>query len=683
VALQNQRKAAEKEKAGPKGKDPLFGDEIPGMGVAPGGMAGPGSGMPGIGGPPAMGGYPGGMAGPPGAGMPGMSGPSDMAGGSPKASRPLAEELKGMLGEGNLVSELGKKKESVFPQLAGTWLATKAIIKGIEVPVADAESKIDHRIWMVCHGDFLYLTQAANPEYDPFNKVIFGSGNPVPFFANTGKDGWYFRMDYEPHNAYKIIKFMRENAGRRGQQSVNPALREMGGGKSFNPIYSHFDLNNKVLRMAFSEKGPVFGGGQEQFYFEFKRVSESVPNTLGQLLEDDLFSIPFRSIQSDLSESKVSGINGTWKMDDFTFKGKSLDKKLIENLILVSEGKSLLIMDATAKDGPLSKRKVIGMGRLYGWEGVQPGYFELQVSIPSPINDSRSMAGMPVGGNFVIRDNRIELSFLEIGIPGVEGQHSKFPPIEMKGHRIPDDPVASLANEWILTARDYRFGAAIFNLIRESPFPFTRPLEIEKKIIKDFWCQGELCHFPTLGELLDSTKLDQKGRIDFFGSSNPDLRLKTRVFEKVDSIKAFYLRDGDFSIVSISPAVERGFAKIGIPLVTSHQKQSHGDKMYFVEVLFPENATREEALALKEKILASGLPLDELVVHFSNKASDELVEPIRPKKAEAGKEKNGPVKPEGSQPKPKEGAKEPGKGKDITAGKEQPEKAAEGKEKGQ
>jgi hypothetical protein len=94
------------------------------------------------------------------------------------------------------------------------------------------------------------------------------------------------------------------------------------------------------------------------------------------------------------------------------------------------------------------------------------------------------------------------------------------------------------------------------------------------------------------------------------------------------------------------------FDEMQLHPVNIMQSGKRPDGQAMVEIWFPENATREQALAVKEKILASGLPLDRLVVHFSNKASDELVEPIRPKKVEAGKGTIGAVKPEASNPEP-------------------------------
>lgn len=637
VALQNQRKEAEKEKAGPKGNNGLP-EELPGMGMTPGGMAGPGAGMPGMGGPPGLE-LPGFVS---PSSMPGMGGPPALGGGFPEGSRPLAEELKEVLGVGKPVLESKKPIAPALPQLAGTWLATKAIIHGKEVSVSNAESQVDQRIWLVGYGNYLYLTQAANPDYDPYKKVILGSGNVNPYFRNNEQDGWFFRIDYNPYQVDGIKKTVLENAS-RGVQSVNPAMREICDSVLFNNTYSRFEAKDGVLRIAFSEKTPRLTGGQDQIFFEMKRVSERVPVKLHSVLQKDLVTLPFQPIQGEYYAPKVSGLIGSWKIGQAMFQGIDfLTKQGFENLVLLSDGATLMILDAPSVNGSPSKRRVIGMGELDSWEPVRSGSFRIQVELPSPQlfpSPQRAVLAQFTEGRYFVENDKLNLSFLPLDGSKLDGQVVSSRN-DLHGHKISNDPILKMVNNGKIDGSSF----GLHEVVRGSPFPFTR--EPDQKDY--FWNLEKPCSFPTLGELYMGR---QSGRymLNLFGTNYPEPRFANRIFEKGDLVRAVVRAIPD--TVTMNKFIEK-FDEMQLHPVNIMQSGKRPDGQAFVEIWFPENATREQALAVKEKILASGLPLDRLVVHFSSKASDELVEPIRPKKVEAGKATIGTVKPEASNPKP-------------------------------
>ena len=622
VALQKQLKEAEKEKAGPKGKDPLSGGGMPGMEGPPGGMAGPVAGMPGMGGPPGMGGALGGDAG--------------------ADRRNFAEELNEVLGEGKPLLESKKAIAPALSQLAGTWLATKAIIHGKEVPVSNADTQIEQRIWMVGFGNYLYLTQAANPDYDPYKKVILGAGNVNPYYRNNDQDGWFFRIDYNPYQVDGIKKKVLENAS-RGIQSVNPAMREISDGVLFNNVYSRFEAKDGVLRIAFSEKTPRLKGGQDQIIFELKRVSERVPVKLHSVLQKDLVTLPFRPIQGEYSAPIVSGLIGSWKIDQAMFQGIDfLTKQGFENLVLLSDGATLMILDAPSGNGSPSKRRVIGMGELDSWEPVRSGSFRIQVELPPPQlfpSPQRAVLAQSIEGRYFVENDKLNLGFLPLDGSKLDGQ-AVSSRNDLHGHKIPCDPILKMVNNGKIDGSSF----GLHEVVRGSPFPFTR--EPDQKDY--FWNLEKPCSFPTLGELYMGRQ-SSRYMLNLFGTNYPEPRFANRIFEKGDLVRAVVRAIPD--TVAMSKFIEK-FDEMQLHPVNNMQSGKRPDGLAMVEMWFPENATREQALAVKEKILASGLPLDQLVVHFSSKASDELVEPIRPKKVEAGKATIGTVKPEASNPKP-------------------------------
>ncbi len=251
VALQNQRKEAEKEKADPKGKDPLSGGGYPGMGGPPGGMAGPGAGMPGGDGPPGLE-LPGfvspstpGMGGPPGMGFGrgGNAGPNNTT---------FAEELKKALGEELPVPEWKKPKYTPFPQLSGTWIATKAYLNGEEFKSQEKRFKGQDKrqgIVLVCYGESIVIRMGRN-----FNTPELELGSGQIKLVPGGKDKTFMVRGY----------------------SSNPNAN----GYKQSPIFCTYQIDGEKLSIAFSESEPKLGPLKGQDYYEFKAFSQRFPEEL-------------------------------------------------------------------------------------------------------------------------------------------------------------------------------------------------------------------------------------------------------------------------------------------------------------------------------------------------------------------------------------------------------------------
>ncbi len=251
VALQKQREEAEKEKADPKGKDPLSGGGYPGMGGPPGGMAGPGAGMPGGDGPPGLE-LPGfvspstpGMGGPPGMGFGrgGNAGPNNTT---------FAEELKKALGEELPVPEWKKPKYTPFPQLSGTWIATKAYLNGEEFKSQEKRFKGQDKrqgIAMVCYGESIVIRMGRN-----FNTPELELGSGQIRLVPGGKDKTFMVRGY----------------------SSNPNAN----GYKQSPIFCTYQIDGEKLSIAFSESEPKLGPAKGQDYYEFKAFSQRFPEEL-------------------------------------------------------------------------------------------------------------------------------------------------------------------------------------------------------------------------------------------------------------------------------------------------------------------------------------------------------------------------------------------------------------------
>jgi hypothetical protein len=301
-----------------------------------------------------------------------------------------------------------------------------------------------------------------------------------------------------------------------------------------------------------------------------------------------------------------------------------------------------MILDAPSANVSPSKRRVIGMGELDSWEPVRSGSFKIQVELPSPQlfpSPQRAVLAQSTEGRYFVENDKLNLSFLPLDGSKLDGQVVSLRN-DLHGHKISNDPILKMVNNGKIDGSSF----GLHEVVRGSPFPFTR--EPDQKDY--FWNLEKPCSFPTLGELYMGR---QSGRymLNLFGTNYPEPRFANRIFEKGDLVRAVVRAIPD--TVTMNKFIEK-FDEMQLHPVNIMQSGKRPDGQAMVEIWFPENATREQALAVKEKILASGLPLDRLVVHFSNKASDELVEPIRPKKVEAGKGTIGAVKPEASNPEP-------------------------------
>ena len=234
VAMQKQRNGGEKGKIG-------LPEAMPGMGMAPGGMAGPGAGMPGMG----MGGPPGGLAGP--AEMPGM-GRAVMGGGIyENPVRTFAEELKKELNEGKPVPEWKKPKYTPFPQLSGTWVATKAYLNGEEFKSQDKRQGIA----MVCYGESIVIRMGRN-----FNQTELELGAGQIRMVPGGKDNTFMVRGYA----------MNGNTDTAGDIQ--------------GPIFCTYKLDFEKLSIAFSGGEPNLGPAKGQDYYEFKIFSKRFPEEM-------------------------------------------------------------------------------------------------------------------------------------------------------------------------------------------------------------------------------------------------------------------------------------------------------------------------------------------------------------------------------------------------------------------
>ena len=252
VALQKQREEAEKEKADPKGKDPLSGGGYPGMGGPPGGMAGPGAGMQGGDGPPGLE-LPGFVS---PSSMPGMGGPPGMGFGRGGNAGPnnttFAEELKKALGEELPGPEWKKPKYTPFPQLSGTWIATKAYLNGEEFKSQDKRFKGQDKrqgIAMVCYGESIVIRMGRN-----FNTPELELGSGQIRLVPGGKDKTFMVRGY----------------------SSNPNAN----GYKQSPIFCTYQIDGEKLSIAFSESEPKLGPAKGQDYYEFKAFSQRFPEEL-------------------------------------------------------------------------------------------------------------------------------------------------------------------------------------------------------------------------------------------------------------------------------------------------------------------------------------------------------------------------------------------------------------------
>jgi len=242
---------------------------MPGMGGPPGGMAGPGSGMPGMGGPPGMGGALGGDAGTDG--------------------RNFAEELKKALGEEVPVPEWKKPKYTPFPQLSGTWVATKAYLNGEEFKSKDK----GQGIVLVCYGESIVIRMGRN-----FNQpeLELGSGQIRLVPGEKGKTFMVRGYSMKPDTIWP----------------------------NQSPIFCIYEIKGEKLSIAFSENEPKLGPNKGQDYYEFNSFSKRFPEEL-----DTILPIPGKKFFCS-SEQRVSFpmLVGSWFCEKAEFRRNSSLKYL-------------------------------------------------------------------------------------------------------------------------------------------------------------------------------------------------------------------------------------------------------------------------------------------------------------------------------------------------------------------
>ncbi|MCY2938726.1 MAG: hypothetical protein NTV55_10265, partial [Planctomycetota bacterium] len=157
----------------------------------------------------------------------------------------FAGNLKKALGEELPVPEWKKPKYTPFPQLSGTWVATKAYLNGEEFKNQDKRQGIT----MVCYGESIVIRMGRN-----FNQpeLELGSGQIrlVP-----GEKGKTFMV--------------------RGYSSKPDAIR-------YNqcPIFCTYQIEGEKFSIAFSESEPKLGPAKGQDYYEFKAFSKRFPEEL-------------------------------------------------------------------------------------------------------------------------------------------------------------------------------------------------------------------------------------------------------------------------------------------------------------------------------------------------------------------------------------------------------------------
>ena len=195
--------------------------------------------------------------GPPGVELPGFVSPSSMSGGGPPGmglgrdrnagpnNTTFAEELKKALGEELPVPEWKKPKYTPFPQLSGTWIATKAYLTGEEFKGQDKRQGIA----MVCYGESIVIRMGRN-----FNTPELELGSGQIRLVPGGKDKTFMVRGY----------------------SSNPNAN----GYKQSPIFCTYQIDGEKLSIAFSESEPKLGPAKGQDYYEFKAFSQRFPEEL-------------------------------------------------------------------------------------------------------------------------------------------------------------------------------------------------------------------------------------------------------------------------------------------------------------------------------------------------------------------------------------------------------------------
>ena len=202
--------------------------------------------------------------GPPGVELPGFVSPSSMSGGGPPGmglgrdrnagpnNTTFAEELKKALGEELPVPEWKKPKYTPFPQLSGTWIATKAYLNGEEFKSQEKRFKGQDKrqgIAMVCYGESIVIRMGRN-----FNQTELELGSGQIRLVPGGKDKTFMVWGYSS----------KPNAN----------------GYKQSPIFCTYQIDGEKLSIAFSESEPKLGPAKGQDYYEFKAFSQRFPEEL-------------------------------------------------------------------------------------------------------------------------------------------------------------------------------------------------------------------------------------------------------------------------------------------------------------------------------------------------------------------------------------------------------------------
>ncbi len=202
--------------------------------------------------------------GPPGVELPGFVSPSSMSGGGPPGmglgrdrnagpnNTTFAEELKKALGEELPVPEWKKPKYTPFPQLSGTWIATKAYLNGEEFKSQEKRFKGQDKrqgIVLVCYGESIVIRMGRN-----FNQTELELGSGQIRLVPGGKDKTFMVWGYSS----------KPNAN----------------GYKQSPIFCTYQIDGEKLSIAFSESEPKLGPAKGQDYYEFKAFSQRFPEEL-------------------------------------------------------------------------------------------------------------------------------------------------------------------------------------------------------------------------------------------------------------------------------------------------------------------------------------------------------------------------------------------------------------------
>jgi serine/threonine-protein kinase len=289
-----QKKGSKEWKAGPVAESGMGVGGMPGMGGPPGGMAGPGAGMPGMG-----------MSGPPGMGA--------LIGSAAASNGIFAEELKKALGEEVPVPEWKKPKYTPVPQISGTWVATKAYLNGVEFKSKDKGQGIA----MVCYGESIVIRMGRN-----FNQPELELGSGQIRMVPGGKEKTFMVHGYtEKPNAIR---------------------------KKHSPIFCTYQLDDEKMLIAFSESDPKLGPAKGQDYYEFKAFSKRFPE------EVDVTQTVFGKKFFCSSEDWVSFplLKGVWFCESAQFcreASLSYSKLDPKRFVLTSDGNGLILYFQTPR----------------------------------------------------------------------------------------------------------------------------------------------------------------------------------------------------------------------------------------------------------------------------------------------------------------------------------------------